>query len=102
MQMREHLYVSACVGAKKLLLMSSVCLCIHQLVRLPVYIYLNRSACMGAKADRTSVSMYMHPSIRLFVHMCLNIVFCMFLSACLPNVCFNVRPSICPPVSLPM
>ena len=95
MWMHEHVYVSACVGAKNTVLVS-VCLCIHQLVRLPVYIYLNRSDSVGAKADRMSFCVYIYPSIRLFAHMYLNIDVCMFLSACLPNVCLNIRPSIYP------
>ena len=58
---REHVYVTACVGAKNDWV--SVCLCIHPSIRFAIGMYLNIYVRMLLYATLSNVCMSVHPLV---------------------------------------
>ena len=84
--MREHVYVSACVGAKNDWV--SVCLCIHPSIRLSMGMYLNIYIWMMLSVTLSNVCVSIRPSV------CQPVCMPMCKYIC-PTICSSVHPFIC-------
>ena len=83
---REHVYISACVGAKTDWV--SGCLCIHPSIRLSMGMYLNIYIWMLLSATLSKICVSVRPSVCQPVCM----PTCKFLC---PTICSYVHPFIC-------